>query len=309
MRINIDFYIGTAEEISSLWKDYLNTTNLSELIYITRLCQFTDQSRINIDKENLIFYNYQIQDKISVDKNQFYINNSLLNSNLIIFNNQHEDSKFLKENKLNIYVINQVKNQDNLLPELIILIIIISILVLCKFNLYSLLAGGFIFLLFLEWRLHVTFLDLSVNLKIFSFLLDIIHSVLFILASLLTLYLYILILFWKYNTKATIILNISILIVYFGFFIFRRCIIQIWYDKITKYPSYFYSISNRVFEYLFNHNPYFTEKRIYEQHLKKKESNTRSNIDEFMSSHIISCSSLIILNTYLLIRIYFFPKT
>ena len=60
MRINIDFYIGTAEEISSLWKDYLNTTNLSELIYISRLCQFTDQSKINIDKENLIFYNYQI---------------------------------------------------------------------------------------------------------------------------------------------------------------------------------------------------------------------------------------------------------
>ncbi len=306
MRFNHDVYIGTTHGIISIWSNFLKMPNsILESVYLSRMCQFTNKNKINIDRDNQIFYDYSIKDKITLKNNKFYLNNITHSVPIFIFDSYQKAKLFLNNNNVIIHKLNQEKKRMNLLPEIIVLLIVFSIIYYFKFNVYSFLGGIIIISFFLEWRFRAGFLNLNTSSKILIFLIDIIHNILQLLLFCLAIYCLFLIVTWRYNIKILILLNICALILYLSFFIFKRCVVQIIYDNISKFSSNFTPITQKIIYFLHSSKPYFTEKKtlIQNRDYDNKSSKIVSNMDVFMKEQYIILIILLIINIYLLIRL------
>lgn len=306
MRFNHDFYIGTTHGIISIWSNFLKIPNsISESVYLSRMCQFTNKNKINIDSDNQIFYDYSIKDKITYKNNKFYLNNNTHSFPIFSFDGYQEAKLFLSNNNIIIHKLNQKKKRMSLLPEIIVLLIVFSIIYYFKFNLYSFLVGIIIISFFLEWRFRANFFHLNTTSKIFIFFIDIIHNILNLLVLCLALYYLFLIMTWRYNIKILMLFNTCALILYLSFFIFKRCVVQIIYDRITKFSSNFTPVTEKIIYFLFSNKPYFTEKKsmILNRDYDNKDSKLVSNMNVFMREQSVTLIILLIINIYVLIRL------
>lgn len=300
LRINTNLYIGRAESISSIWRDYLKEKKCSTTVYISKLCLFSN-TQINIDEKNLLFYNYTVQDKITLKKNKFYANDNKDNLQIISFKNSNESINFIKKQKLNLKLCRHQKKKFWGTSEIIFLVIIVFLLVIFKFNVYSILICVIIFIFFIEIRLHIAQMNNTLAVKVKALLLDISHYFLFIPILILKYFLIIRMLLWKYHPKLTILLNIAIFIVILQFFIFKRCVFSVYMDRLLGFNNTFQNYLVHSLIYPFSNKPYV--KNIVDKKNLKKSHFTY----QWMNAHKFNLASMIILNIYLLIRLHYFP--
>ena len=300
LRINTNLYIGRAESISSIWRDYLKGKKCSATAYISKLCLFSN-TQINIDEKNLLFYNYTAQDKITIKKNKFYANDNKDNLQIISFKNTNENLNFIKKQKLNLKLCKHQKKKFWGTSEIVLLVIIVFILVIFEFNVYSILICVIIFIFYIEIGLHVRQMNNSLRIKIKALLSEVIHVIIGLFVVILKYFLIIRMLFWKYHLKLTLILNILCFLGILQFFIFRRCMFSVYLDKMLGFSSVFENYIVQALTYPFSNKPYV--KNIRDKKNFKKCDFTYL----WMDGHKFNVIWMVILNTYLLIRLHYYP--
>ena len=129
---------------------------------------------------------------------------------------------------------------------------------------------------------------MSPKKKFYSFTIDIIHNIIVFSLYLLTFYLFfIMIFYWKYDLPLTILLNIFVSILILQFFIFKRCSVQLLYNKIAGLNVGF----NNGFFWRASVN-YISENKPY---INEKKENSSKFLFDFMNTHSKTTGLLIIL--------------
>ena len=300
LRINTNLYIGRAESISSIWRNYLKEKNYSCTTYISKLCLFSE-TQIDIDEKDLLFYNFNKQDKVILKQNKFYDNDRKDNLQIISFKNNNESINFIKKKNLNLQLCKHQKKKFWNTSEIIFLVVIVFLLVIFKFNVYSILICVIIFIFFIEIRLHIRHLNNTLPVKVKTLFIDASHSFICIFIFIFKYFLIIRMLFWKYHLKLTLLLNIIFFSIILQFFIFKRCIFSFYLDKTLGFSNSFENYLIRALAYPFSNKPYV--KNIVDKKNFKKYDFTYL----WMNSGINNMISMVILNIYLLIRLHYYP--
>ena len=298
-RLNINFYIGTARKISMIWQNYLKTPYfVSELEYIARLCHFKNEIDIKIDDKEQIFYNYNPKDKILFKNKKLYVNQNLKNISFVTFSDVKDCQVLKKKYNLQGIICNGQKQKISFAPEIILLVVFIVFICLSGINIYSIMLVILFLFLFLEYFLYVRFLDVNLTRRFLSLIIDAAHSLILIGFSLLILYLFILMFLGKYNIRLTLFLNLAFCLLVFQFFVFRRCGIQVFYNKITNTDLKFgWGNFISLFSYPFSKN-------IYNKNREKSINYQSYEISySWMNTHKYTTLMIFIINLYLLVKI------
>ena len=259
--INTDFFIGTAQSIIDLFSKL--DKNIDEQIYITKICN--KSNNIKIDTDNILFYNYSKNDDIKI-----------IDKRIVINNQQPAIISFIeKKNNLSI---NHFKNE--------ILFIIINSLNFYYFkNKYF---NIFIYILtiadLINHELFIKHVDTSIIYKFIYYLLRILHMfIIYIIFNLI---------YKSYtqpNIKIMMLVNIFYLVFILSFFIFRGCILSI----IENYVLGIKDIGNML---IYNRFAYFLNKK--NNYIIKKNNMT----NDWLKTQIIVILIIIISNIKFLIN-------
>ena len=259
--INTDFFIGTAQSIIDLFSKL--DKNIDEQIYITKICN--KSNNIKIDTDNILFYNYSKDDDIKiVDKR-------------IVINNQYPAIISFIEKKNNLSI-NHFKNE-------ILFILINSLNFYYLKNKYF---NIFIYILtaaeLIDHELFVKHIEVSIIYKFIYYLLRILHMfIIYILFNLI---------YKSYaqpDIKIMMLLNISYLLLLLSFFIFKACILSIIENRVLGIQDIGNMlIYNRFAYFLYKKNNYIIQKNNY--------------TTDWMKTHIIVILPIIISNIKYLIN-------
>ena len=295
-RLNTGMYIGRSQSIINIWKGFKK--NMDDQYFITQRC--INGEDIYIDKNCYLFYNYCPNDKIKIKKGEIYDNNNKFNS-CIISSPGNTDIKdiLVKLNYKNVPNISKkflstyrFKTYFNkFISEIIFLVILIVFILIGYKNLITYLITIILLSCFLEFNLKTKFLKISSKKKLLYTVIDFCHISISLLILYLTLILLIDILKLKCNINLFLFVNLTFLIVLLLFFIFKRCIITLWTDKLTNTLSSWKDVLSRL-KYLFNkEDMYFI-----------KEGKSKKNFTYlWMNGNIHTVSFLIVCNVYFLI--------
>jgi hypothetical protein len=279
--LNSGMYIGPAKKIIDFWKGM--TSKMDDQVYANSECR-KGYPDLEIDSDNILFYNYSSKDKLIIDS----INtpcvisapggrsmNELL-SKLGV--SDLPDIKFNWRYRLKTYL-------HLFVPELVLLLIIFLIIKFNKSNIYSWIIILLVVLEFIHYQLYVKFYDRSVLLKFIYCLLDFIHMgiMFFIFISL-----------FNYNCDISqlLITNVIMSVFLIQFFIFKRCSLTLLDNKIlgrSENTSYM-TLLDRL-KYFFDLNTVY------------KPNDTNNNIIGWINGNIITFVLLLVLNCYCFVKL------
>ena len=294
-RLNTGMYIGYAKDIIDIWTGF--TSNNDDQKFITNKCQ-TNQgdNNISIDLNNYIFYNYSPNDKLKVFKEKLFIDNKPDSICIISSPGDQDINKILFQ--LNFKNLPQVKKQvkrrfltyfQNFIPEFLLLIVVISIFLIFKINIYLILFVITIIFTFLEYQLKVQFFKVDNYKKVLYIIIDFIHLFISSLFYILVFQLLWQIIHFQCDLKLLFLLNIIYLITLALFFKYKRCIISIVNERISPESKGWKSVQSRV-GYFFDQKPYFNRDTTPEggQNFTLK----------WMNGNIIIITAITIVNIY-----------
>lgn len=296
IRLNSGMYIGKSQSIINIWKDFKK--DIDDQFFITQKC--SNENNVYIDENYYIFYNYSPFDKIKIENSKLYINNNKFNT-CIISSPGNSDIKniLVKLNYKNVPSKNNSRMyrlktySTNFIPEVILILVIILVFYLGGYNnLLTYVIAIILVCCFLEFNLRTKFFNISNTNKLIYTIIDFCHVSLTLLTVYIVLILIIDILKLKCNLKLFLFLNLYFLIILMLFFIFKRCIITIWTNKLSNNPSSFKAPTERI-TYFFN------KKQIYFIKGKKKANYT----SQWMTGNLHILSFLVVCNIYFLIMV------
>ena len=243
-RLNSGLFIGTAKSIIHFWEEFMNTDD--DQTYATNRCASIDY--LKIDTDQTLFYNYSSADSIHIHDKSVHINNKHVSIISCPGNNDinHILSQ-LKYNNLPIIkydVMYRVKQYArHFIPEFILFILLGYVL----YRNQTMITTAFMvcIFVFMEYELYIKHMDISKFRKLSYLILDGIHIiVLFVLVYLF--------LNFDCNLFKLMCLNLFYACIVLFFFIFKRCILTIWANKLTNTVNVPWNSPQHRLKYLFS---------------------------------------------------------
>tara|TARA_Y100000389_G_scaffold197861_1_gene233271 strand:- start:2209 stop:2958 length:750 start_codon:yes stop_codon:yes gene_type:complete len=210
--------------------------------HATKKC--SEEKKIFIDVDNYLFYNYSPHDKLHIRDKKLFLNDNKYNVCIISSPGNFDIGSILKKLEYkNVPIVKResdiVRRLKTYLPIFIPEIILISVIIAIFYY-----GGGVTSLLpyflslilifsFVNFYLKTIYLPISNNRKALYTAIYFLHNlltcgVLYILIALLNDMIH-----NRCNLKLFLFINLYLIIVIFIFFIYKRCILSIWEEKVS----------------------------------------------------------------------------
>jgi len=276
-RLNSGMYIGTSEAIVSFWEDFQGGDDQH---FATQKCKTVD---MKIDVNHEIFYNYSPDDTIQVKHGQLYVNkvptcviscpgNTSINPYLTQLGYNPPEIKYDWNYRIRSYM-------NHFLPEAILVCLMGLAFMYFTFP-FSLAVSFLLFTTFLEYELHVKHYPISAFYKLVCLSMDVIHMLVFLVVVYF-------ILTARCNLKKLVLLDTIYLIVILLFFHFKRCILTILQNKLTKKNVAWTGPFQRI-TYFFNADQQYVE--------------PPGTMDGWINGNKNTCLMIILVNLYCLFK-------
>lgn len=292
-RLNAGMYIGKAEKIIDLWKDF--EKGKDDQRYVTSKC--SEGKEIFIDEDNYLFYNYSIHDKIHIRDKKLFVNDNKVNTCIISSPGNKDIGFILKELgyknipvvKIETDIVRRIKTYSTIfIPDILLIATIIAIFYygggLTSLKPYFI--SVLLISVFMEFFLKTIHLPISNNRKALYTMLYTFHGTILFIIYYLIIVLINDIIHNRCNLNLFLLSNMCLLIVTFLFFVYKRCIISIWEEKVSGVDRH-----NRIFQYFLNDKPYM--------HKIRNKNNTHAWMNG--NKHIFLI--MVLINLYILIKL------
>ena len=241
IQINPNLFIGDVKSIIDFFSKF-NPKNISYEQYVgSNKTKYAD-----IDNKYQIFYNYSILNKnINDNINNYELSNPSIVSGIRL-KNKYIKYVIIKEgNKTKLNIMNYIN-------EIIVIICCLIALIYFKNKKISLLISITLLLEVINYELFTKHFNKQFHIKIIYTIIDILHcclmGCLLLFAS-----------DFKCNIKKLLIMNIGYMIAVYLFFIYKRCVLTIFENKLLGIDTNYTSISIVTkFKYFIDLNESYT---------------------------------------------------
>jgi hypothetical protein len=295
--LNAGLYIGYSESIIELWKHI--ESGEDDQKYATKKCKSDKEKKIKIDVENKLFYNYSINDKTGT------IEGVGGHKRLIIGENSNNpcfisgpgdanmnniltalgfDTNDLPKKKFQ-YVVRIKRYFNEIIPEISWIFISAILYFLLSNKLLAIIISFVLFLELIHYELYVKHIDTSVINKFIYILIDIFHIS-------ITIFVFYLLLNWECDMFKLILLDSLYLIIIFLFFIFKKCFLTTFENRVLNVDENCNSVSRETrLNYFFDINANYYPK-------------IGNNTMNWMNGNILIVFLIALLNVFCLWKIY-----